>query len=237
MTTWALSLRRSEASVLSKLYGVPDVQVGEAGDIVWVRGASTDSEVETLLERVPTSRLYEIVDDDRLKPRGRLLPTTRLPRVSWVPLHDWLIVRVPTAALPGEVSPDAELRLALDPKARLPSASEELLLCRIEAFREFLLWGPAHRLAPLRFVVNEAWGRALVRGEPLPSIPGERYVSEGGIAVPAGRWWTPAVSPGVVRTWLGTREDTLVLWRADGTIAEIPEDAFVTASRRAGREL
>jgi len=237
MTTWALSLRRSEASVLSKLYGVPDVHVGEAGDVVWVRGTSTDSEVETLLERVPTSRLYEIVDDDRLKPKGRLLPTARLPRLSWVPLRDWLIVRVPTAALPGELQSHAALQLVPDPMARRSGAGEELLVCRVEAFREFLLWSPAHRLAPLGFAVDEARGEALVRGKPLPSIPGERFVVEGGVAVPAGQGWTPAVSPGVVRTWLGTREGTLALWRADGTIGEIDEDAFVSASRRAGRVL
>jgi hypothetical protein len=108
-----------------------------------------------------------------------------------------------------------------------------------------LLRYPLHRLRPLRFVVNDACSEVLVRGKPLPSIPGERFVLQAGLATPVGLAWSPPVGPSVIRAWLGLRDGTMALWRADGGgrggsgggISEIAEDAFVAASRRAGRRL
>ena len=71
----------------------------------------------------------------------------------------------------------------------------------------------------------------------MPSVPGERFVADAGIATPVGYAWSPAVTVGVVRAWLGLRDGSIALWRSDGGISEIPEDAFASASRRAGRKL
>ena len=273
-----MSLRRSQAKALARLHNVADVRIGDLGELVWARGTGTESEVEHILTRVPSSRFFEVVHHDRLRPRGRLLPTARLPDVRWVPLPEWLSIRIPTPALPGErrsvvhrlrrgrfgsctasewpsiriptpalpgeLSGSAELRLVVDHAGPTADSGEELLLCKVQAFREFLLRNPLHRLRPLRFVVNDARSEVLVRGNPLPSIPGERFVLQGGIATPVGRAWSPPVGASVIRAWLGLRDGTMALWRADGAdgaggggISEIDEDAFVAASRRAGRKL
>ena len=241
MPSWALSLRRSQAKALARLHNVADVRIGDLGELVWARGTGTESEVEHILTRVPSSRFFEVVHHDRLRPRGRLLPTARLPDVRWVPLPEWLSIRIPTPALPGELSGSAELRLVVDHAGPTADSGEELLLCKVQAFREFLLRNPLHRLRPLRFVVNDARSEVLVRGNPLPSIPGERFVLQCGIATPVGRAWSPPVGASVIRAWLGLRDGTMALWRADGAggggISEIDEDAFVAASRRAGRKL
>lgn len=162
------------------------------------------------------------------------MPTARLPDLAWVPLREWLIIELPTPAIPGTLSGMTKLELG---HARSARSGEELLWCRIDAFREFLLQSPLHRLGPLRFVVNDALSAVLVRGQPLPSIPGERFVLDGGIATPAGHAWTPPVGASVVRSWLGLRGGTMALWRADGGISEIAESDFAPASRRAGRKL
>ena len=233
MTGWALSLHRTQAKALAKLHNIPEVRVGEIGEVVWARGIGTESELEQILTRVPSSRFFEVVHHDRLRPRGRLLPTGRLPDVRWVPLGEWLFIDVPTPSSPGRIESLAELRLVSD----YSRSGEELLVCTIDAFRKFVLESPLHRLRPLRFVVSDALSEVLVRGQPLPSIPGERFVLDAGIATPVGRAWAPGVGASVVRSWLGLREGTLAVWRADGGISEVTENDFVQPSRRAGREL
>ncbi len=233
-------MRRSEVEVLAKLYAVGEVRIGELdgrSELVWARGAGTEAGLESILALVPTSRFYEIVRDDRLCPAGRLLPVERLPNVRWIPLREWLSVSVPSAALPGELPGTARLELVRNPSRRFREDCEEILLCRVEAFRELLLRAPAHRLSPLRFVLNEARGEVLVRGQPRPSVPATHYILEGGIATPAGYAWSPPVGVSVVRSWLGVRDNAFALWRSDGSLSEIADDAFAGASRRAGREL
>ena len=240
MVAWALCLRRSEATVLAKLHRVGDVAVGEADDssgLVWARGAGSDVGLDGIVALVPTSRCYELLPGERLRPLGRLLPTGTLPKVSWVPLRQWLSIRAPSAALPGKLSGTATLRLVRDNSRRWCSGREEMLLCGVDVFREFLLRAPAHRLARLRFVLNDVTAEVLVRGEPLPSLPGDRFVLSDSVATPAGYAWSPAVGASVIRSWLGARDNTVSMWRADGSLSEIAQDAFVVASRPAGREL
>jgi hypothetical protein len=112
-----------------------------------------------------------------------------------------------------------------------------MLLCGVDVFREFLLRAPAHRLA-----ADEDLGSYVVQDEtkprePLPSLPGDRFVLSDSVATPAGYAWSPAVGASVIRSWLGARDNTVSMWRADGSLSEIAEDAFVVASRPAGREL
>lgn len=239
MTEWALVVQRSESVVLAKLYPLGGVSIGEIAndDVVWARGTGTDAELESVIAAIPTGRFYEVLAAGRLRPKGRLLPTTRLPEVAWVSLRQWLSVCVPTAALPGEVDEACTLALVRKPSAHAHRAREQLLLCHIDELREFLLSAPEHRLTPLRFVVNAVRGEALVRGQPLPSIPGQRYLLEGGVAAPIGYVWSPTVATSVVRSWLGVSDGVLALWTKDGGISEIAEDKFVSASRRAGYAL
>jgi len=75
----------------------------------------------------------------------------------------------------------------------------------------------------------------LVQGEPLPPLPGRRFVVQGNVAVPAGFSWQPAVSPAVLARLLGAREDELALLYEDGTYCRLLAEQFVAATRAAVR--
>jgi MoxR-vWA-beta-propeller ternary system domain bpX2 len=232
--TWVCSLARSRGDRLARLVEFADIEIAELGDLLWVRGLRGDEAVAPIVELLPAARFFELVETDRLRPIGRLVPTARLPAATtFLPLRRWLELRVPPVALPGETNDAVELRLV---PGKAKGGGEELLLTPIETFRAFLSDAPSHRLRPLRFAVNGT-GEALVRGRPLPSIPGARYLSRGGVAVPAGWMWTPAVGLSVVRSWLGLAPSTLAIWRVDGTVGEVAESLFAPATRRARHAL
>jgi hypothetical protein len=214
----------------------PGLEVAELGDLLWVRGPGGEEEAASILALVPAARFFDLLAPDRLRPRGRLVPTARLPAARFLSLRSWLTLRVPSLALPGETKTGVELRLVPGRAPGRPSGNDELLLTDLEGFRRFLAHAPIHRLTPLVFTVNGE-SEVLVRGTPLPPIPGERYVLRNGIAIPAGWVWTPTVAPHVLRTWLGLAPSTLAVWRRDGTIGEVPPSAFSPATRRVRHRL
>ena len=74
-----------------------------------------------------------------------------------------------------------------------------------------------------------------MRGRPLPSLLGRRFVVHGGVAVPAGFAWDPAVSAEVLTRRFSVSGDAMVLWDEDGTITRLLGEQFVPVSRSALR--
>ena len=79
-----------------------------------------------------------------------------------------------------------------------------MLLTSLALWADFADTAPHWRLDALSFVVSDT-RQVLVRGRPLPPIPGEHWVERERICVPAGWDWTPALSPSVCRELLGSR--------------------------------
>ena len=70
----------------------------------------------------------------------------------------------------------------------------------------------------------------------LPPLPGQRWVEQEGIAVPAGWTWSPAVETAILRQVFGLAAGDLALWHTDGTWERIAADEFVRSTRTAVRE-
>ena len=78
-------------------------------------------------------------------------------------------------------------------------------------------------------------GRVAVCGQPLPPLPGQRWVEREGIAVPAGWHWSPPVEATVVRAVFGLQAGDFALWQTDGTWQRIRAADFLPAGRAAVR--
>jgi hypothetical protein len=76
----------------------------------------------------------------------------------------------------------------------------------------------------------------LVKGTPLPPLPGQRFVLYQGVAVPAGFAWQPAVSAEVVIQRFNVSGDALVLWNADDTITRLHQEQLIPVTRSAVRK-
>ena len=227
---WALCLAREDAGALAALRLMPGVEVAEAGQEIWLRGPPGDERLAAKLSALPAGARYERLAQDQLRLIDRRIPARRLPVLSWRPLPAWLRVELPAAALPGIKPAPVPLRLTRSSDEREPG----LLLTGLDEFWRFAEQAARVRLEPLQFAAD-ADGQVLVRGRPLPPLPGRRFAVHAGVAVPAGLTWQPAVSPEVLGRCFGVSGDALVLWSEDGTITRLHGEQFVPATRSAVR--
>jgi hypothetical protein len=124
--------------------------------------------------------------------------------------------------VPLTVVPSAELR------------EPALLEVSLEQLAEYAATAPHWRLARWSFVAT-ADGHALVRGLPLPPLPGTQWIEEDGVCVPAGCRWSPEVEPAVVRQLLELAAGNIALLRADGSWDRVSAEDWVRASRSSVR--
>jgi hypothetical protein len=228
--SWAICLSREDAASLSSLRQTMGVEVAEADSDIWIRGKATDETLDVTLSSLPATARYEWLASNSLRRMDQRVPCGQLPGLRWQPLNSWLRVGLPSAALPGHEPRPTSLRLVRSPIER----ESELLLTMLDDFKRFVMQAAQVRLDRLQFAAA-ADGRIIVRGKPLPPLPGGRFAVHQGVAVPAGFAWKPAVSAEVLARRFGVSGDGLVLWNEDGSMVRLHGEQFVPASRSAVR--
>jgi hypothetical protein len=179
---------------------------------------------------LPARARYELLPPNQLRLIGERVPSARLPEVIWQPLNRWIQPGVTTSALPGDIPSGVPLRLVRCSREQAP----ELLLTSTEIFLSYTQQAPRVRLERLQFAADER-SRVLVRGTPLPPLPGQRYVLHGSVAVPVGFGWEPAISVEALARVFGISGDALVLWDEAGTYSRLHEEQFIPVTRSAVR--
>ena len=227
---WAVRMALTDAQATGALRLRAGVEVLVQEDSVWIRGGPLDDAVETELRKLPCVARYAVLPDDGLVAWEERIPSGRLPEARWTPIAAWLKPTPQAAA-----SPDAPPRRVTPRLVRDASEREAaILLVRGEALAAWAEMAPASRLKPLAFAVCED-GRALVRGKPLPALPGTRCAEEGGIVVPCGWAFELRVDAAVMREVLGLAQGDFALFAEDGTWERVDREAFVRTSRSAVR--
>ena len=227
---WAICLAPSDAAWLASLRLSRGVQVAEADELIWLRGRNGDEQLARALRGLPAVARYEWLGNDRLRRLGSRIPSGTLPQLHWQALGEWLRVDLPAAAIPACEPPPVPLRIVRCAEER----AADLLLTDLSAWSRFASEAAEVRLRRLQFAVDSG-ARALVRGTPLPPLPGQRFVLHRSIAVPAGFAWYPAVGADELMVRLGVSPEALVLWHEDGTLTRLHADQFVPATRSAVR--
>ena len=229
---WVICLAPADAGSLAPLRLSRGIEVAEKEPFIWVRGANNEK-LERLVRALPAVARYEIIAGNRLRNLESRIPSETLPALNWQPLSTWLRVQMP-ATNPVAVTPTLpSISLQI-----VRSAQEHpiaLLMTTLDEWREFALNAPEIRLRQLRFAVD-ADGNVVIRGKPLPPLPGRQFVLHGNVAVQAGFNWEPAVSADVLSRRLGVSSDALAIFHEDGTFSRIEAEQFVPATRSAVRE-
>jgi len=233
---WVICVAREDGGALAPLRLVRGIEVAEKDLLVWIRGSGNDEKIERLLRSLPAVARYELSSGNRLRNIELRIPSETLPALDWQPLNKWLRVQMSSSSLSHFSHDDKGFGTV---HVRIVRSAEErpidLLVTNLAEWREFALNAAEIRLRHLRFAAD-ATGDVVVRGKPLPPLPGRQFVLHGNIAVQAGFAWEPAVSAEVLSRRLGLGADVLALLWEDGTFSRIEAEQFVPATRSAVRE-
>jgi hypothetical protein len=235
---WAIRLALTDAESLAPLRLMRGIEVAQKEAFIWVRGSSNDEKLERVLRTLPAVARYEVTGGNRLRNLESRIPAETLPALNWQPVSTWWQVQLPSSPLTSTLS-SSDCETVSPVSLRIVRSAEErpieLLMTTLDHWREFALGAPEIRLRQLRFAVD-ADGNVIVRGKPLPPLPGRQFVLHGNIAVQAGFRWEPAVSADVLSRRLNLSGDALALFHDDGTFSQIEAEQFVPATRSAVRE-
>jgi len=227
---WAVEIAREHGHELSRLRLLSGIEVGETASSYWLRGSLPVEEARETLLTIPHAKLFDLNTDGTLRPWGKRLTSGSLPSIAFVPLKKLVQPTIPLAAYPAGHIARVPISLVRSNEER-PAT---IVLTTLSDWLAFATTAPEIRLARLSFATASD-GRTLVRGEPVPSLPGRHYWEHNGIAIPLG--WT--CSPPLVGNVLGEIVDAepgdLVLLHDDGSMETIASDHFVRATRSAVR--
>src|SRR5690606_24019845 len=143
----------------------------------------------------------------------RRLPAGRLPPGRWTPLAAWLRPRAQAAAPAALSTTRATLTLRRAPD---PGLAPTVLRVDAGAFARWARGAPQVRLARLEVAARADRPEVIARGDPLPPLPGERFVVREGVGVPVGWAVAPALDPATLRAVLGVDDDDLALVGSNG---------------------
>ncbi len=227
---WAICLGKADLPVAGRLRRIAGIEVCERAEQVWLRGAALDEKLHRRLAAVPGARRFYVLPDGQLQPVASRLPKNRLPDGPWVSFQEWLALEIPPAGLAGR----SDQRVPMLLVRSLHPETASVLLTSMDCWAAYAIQAPQVRLDRWRFAVAKD-GRVIVRGDPLPPLPGERWVDREGIAVPAGWRWSPPVEAAILRAAFGLEPGDLALWQTDETWQRIHAADFTPASRAAAR--
>lgn len=226
---WAVRLAAADAAAAAGLRREPGIEVCQVDDQVWLRGAACPPSLARRLAMLPGAERFAVGAQGAAVPWGARLPATTVPAGEWQSLAQAVQIALPAPALPGAAPERLVLRLVETDTM----AADAALRC---AWTDWVGWvetAPRHRLERLRFARCEAM--ALVLGDPLPPLPGERLWRCGPCLLPAGTALAPVDDPVLVARIIGLAADELALFDPDGRWDPLPPEALAAAARAAVR--
>jgi MoxR-vWA-beta-propeller ternary system domain bpX2/FtsH ternary system domain X7 len=233
---WAVVAPRASAEAIARLPRLSGLAICELDEELWLRGKLLDESLQRQLALIPGGRHFTLLADGQLIPLGKIVPRGRLPEGPWTLLADWLdgVLSLPPV-IPWANSSEG-IRQAIP--LRLVRCDTERVSALLETplaeFSAYVAIAPQWRIDRWSFAASSD-GVALVRGAPLPSLPGVQWTADQCLFVPAGYRWEPAVEAELVRQSLGLEPGDAALLRPGGTWERIAADHWVRCTRSAVR--
>lgn len=219
------------------LRSLPGVSVLDKTEHIWLRGDNYDDVDASLRSLLGAQRFFVLPNRD-LVPVGRTVPTSRLPEGEWLPIAKFFALALPPTLLAGRPQEGSQIPLTIVRPAnqqtrRMNRSTPNMLLLDFQDWHAYAVIAPAIRLRQTSFAVTDAY--TLVRGIPVPSLPGVRYQLEQNVALPVGWELSVNVDPASARRAIGLKENEIGVFHTDGSWNKSLESDFVATTRSAVR--
>lgn len=227
----AAAVALAAADRLGSVRRHPGLEACLTEDRLWLRWHDEAPDLIYLIRCLPESDRYSVLADGRLLACGSRVPRGRLPNGDWLPLQRLLTCTLPAARRGGE-EPAQISPLLVRTDVVQPAV---LILLTMSAWRQWAETASAVRLSVLTFARSQD-NMVLVRGQPLPALPGPRFIIENGIASPCGFCWQPGNGAELLALRLRLKTGDLAWFESvESDCQIIAADDFVVASRSALR--
>ena len=214
-SNWVVCFPAAYAEHLGQLRLVPGLKVLVQDGLIWLRGHALDQELGLTLRKIPDAVTYSVHTSGKL--------TRQL-------LWDWHELKLPRAGFAARVAEPVVLRLV---RSSLPTPINALRTTW-KIWQQYVISAPQIRIDRFAFALSER-SEVLVRGTPLPPLPGRSYFESNGLFLPVGWRLDPDVGTAVTRQVMKLDPETLAIFSDEGTFERIPQSSFVRASRAAVR--
>lgn len=221
---WAASLPISAGDAVAALRLRSDIRAATDGESLWLRGERVDEDLHRAIACVAPVAIYSIQSGDVLVRNGDVLPTGRLPVLDWKPIEQFMRVALPPSLLAGVVNGTAKLELVRSDSPRPANA----LLTTLSRVAHWADDAADFRFDGLRHAVSG--DRAVVFGDPLPSVAGLRLYGIDGVYVPCGFCLSPSIDALSLRARLRLEPEAVAVFETDRWQL-IPGDSIVSFSR------
>ena len=227
---WIARICVADAEQLGSLRQTRGLMVLQEANWLWLRGEELDFALSVRIRSIPDAEMFRLLPDRQLAQWDESVPNALLPSGDWQPLHEWIQPVLPQAGFPASIHERVSLRLI---RCSMETASN-MWCANWRQWRDYAIKAPTVRLNRFSFAVSENW-EVLIRGTPLPPIPGRGLIERDGIVVPSGWRFDPDLPFSVVRQILNLGDSAIALFASDGSFEQIPESAFIQANRSAVR--
>ena len=231
MENWVLTFKKSDLPHLAAVRCWPGMSAAETETEVWLRCPMQHADLDQALRALPAMYSYRQDAQGLLFPMGGSTPVSKLPELDWLPMKQFILVELPGAALPAQLTQDYALQL-------LPSSeyhSGAALKVKLADWQAYAETAPEIRLAALHFALS-ATGDVLVMGEPLPPLPGVEYWLRGSILLTAAYDLEWPLLADLFNQRENSKGSYFMLFEKDGSWQKIEKRCFVPASRAGIRQ-
>lgn len=211
---------------------VPGWKAAMHNDEIWLKGPLDNEKNQLLLHSLPMLRSYEVDEQHRLFPTGKLTPVALLKELEWQELPVFLPLTLPVSALPATLGDKVSVSL----QRSINTQPAYAIQTNFDTWKEYVNTAPLVRLQQLEFAVS-ASQEVIIVGQPLPGLPGKSYWINGKLLIPAGYDFNPPIIGDLLNQRFRSDGQEFILFNEQGEQTAIAVACFKPADRATIRQI